>query len=163
MFNWLPYKDQKISERKLTKVMRRLKIEHYNFNWDRNSCYIEFRYHGHSYKMGHSVERAKKKGIILRNGLDCLSELVDTLENLCEIVDRGTYKLETWISSMQESNSLTEDMPAYEEEFHIRYKSVGKQKQSEFNENADFIPAPSHTPPLQNFENNRMVQYPERK
>ena len=141
MFKWmpLPYKEQEMYERKLIKVMKRLKIEEFNFNWDRGSCFIEFHYEENTYRLEHSVQKAKEKGVIvLRNGLDCLSELVLTLEDLCQIIERGTYKLETWLSGM-ELSPIEEDVPEYLEEVHISYKSKGKQKQSDYNRNDDFI------------------------
>ncbi len=104
MFKWIPmpYKKQDMCERKLIRVMKRLKIEDFSFNWDRSSCFIEFQYQENSYRMEHSVLRAKEKGIImLRNGLDCLNELVQSLEDLCQIIERGTYKLENWISGFE--------------------------------------------------------------
>ena len=138
MFKWIPYKEQDQYERKLIKVMKRLKIEEYQFNWDRSSCYIEFQYEDNLYKLEHTVQKAKEKGVIvLRNGLDCLSELVLSLEDLCQIIERGTYHLDTWLSGMKKMQ-LEEDTPEYLEEVHISYKSSGKQKQSENKLNDDY-------------------------
>ncbi|MBO1511198.1 hypothetical protein I7822_05830 [Metabacillus sp. BG109] len=140
MLKLIRYKEQDIMcERKLKKIMKRLDIEEFNFNWDRTSCYIEFQYNENSYRMEHSIQKAKRKGlIVLRNGLDCLMELVQSLEDLCEIIERGTYKLETWVSGMKQSSSI-EEKPEFVEEVHIRYKSLGKQKHSEYNRNEEFI------------------------
>ncbi|WP_077623244.1 hypothetical protein [Sediminibacillus massiliensis] len=126
IFKRIPYKEQSMCERKLTRVMKGLKVEEYTFNWDRNSCFIEFHYQDQVYRLDHSIDEAKKRGIILRNGLDCLAELTQSLEDLCSIIDRGTYKLETWISGMKRISD-EEEVPEYEEEFHIRYKSSGRQ------------------------------------
>lgn len=92
-------------ERQLIKVMRRLKVENFYFNWDRNSCFIEFTYQDNSYRMEHSIQKAREKGIVLRNGMDCLHELIQSLEDLSHMIDRGTYKLETWISGLKQSSS----------------------------------------------------------
>jgi hypothetical protein len=158
MLKWMPYKEQDIMcERKLKKIMKRLNIEDFNFNWDRTSCYIEFRYQENSYKMEHSIQKAKEKGlVVLRNGLDCLMELVQSLEDLCQIIERGTYKLETWVSGMKQSSS-TEEKPEFVEEVHIRYKSLGKQQHSEYNRNKEFI----HVAPessLEDFNPNQIIQ-----
>lgn len=163
LIKWMPYKDQDIMcERKLKKIMKRLKIEYYNYNWDRTSCYIEFQYQDNSYRMEHSVQKAKEKGlIVLRNGLDCLLELIQSLEDLCQIIERGTYKLETWVSGMKLLSS-TEEEPEFVEEVHIRYKSLGKQKHSEYNENEEYI----HVPPessLEDFDRNQIIQRPQRR
>ncbi|MFB4165735.1 hypothetical protein ACE1TI_18515 [Alteribacillus sp. JSM 102045] len=160
MLKWVPYKEQSMCERKLAKVMKRLKIENYNFNWDRVSCVVEFRYKEKSYKMEHSVQKAKQKGIILRNGLDCLNEMIETLDDLCEIIDRGTFKLETWIAGMNQSPS-EEEVPEYEEEFHIRYKSLAKQNHSE-NDRNEFVPVASESS-LRNFDRSHILHRAQRK
>ncbi|HZH62429.1 MAG TPA: hypothetical protein VEY70_23245 [Metabacillus sp.] len=99
------------------------------------------------------MEKAKEKGlIVLRNGLDCLLELIQSLEDLCQIIERGTYKLETWVSGMKLLSSAEEE-PEFVEEVHIRYKSLGKQKHSEYNRNEEFI----HVAPessLEDFDRN---------
>ncbi|MBB6451227.1 hypothetical protein HNR44_003221 [Geomicrobium halophilum] len=163
MLKWMPYKNQYMCERKLMKIMERLKIDDFNFNWDRNSCFIEIRYQEKSYRMEHSVQQAKKKGILLKNGLDCLVELIHSLEDLCEIIDRGTYNLETWISGMNQSSSVEEEMPEYQEEFHIRYKSTGEQKPLGYNRSKeDFIHlAPESS--LGNFDRSEFPQNYQRK
>jgi|SRR4051812_38420902 glycosyltransferase A (GT-A) superfamily protein (DUF2064 family) len=157
LFKWMPYKEQEQYERKLIKVMKRLKIEEYHFNWDRSSCYIEFQYEESLYRLEHSIQKAKEKGIIvLRNGLDCLSELVQSLEDLCEIIERGTYQLDTWLTGMKQL-PLEEETPEYLEEVHISYKSTGKQKHSEYNQNDDFnqlVPELSQ----EAFERNQMIR-----
>ncbi|EZH65136.1 hypothetical protein DH09_15935 [Bacillaceae bacterium JMAK1] len=108
MFKWVPFKEQKHIEKKLLKIMKRLKIKEFDFNWDRAGCTIVFTYGEHDYKMEHSVQKARRKGIILNHGLDCLSELTSSLEMLSEIIDRGNYDLETWIRGMQEPAGITE-------------------------------------------------------
>ncbi|WP_226584207.1 hypothetical protein [Halobacillus litoralis] len=130
LFKWMPHKEQNVCERRLVKVIKRLKIEDFNFNWDRNSCFIEFSYQGECYRLEHSVNKAKEKGIILRNGLDCLNELTQSLEDLCVIIDRGMYSFETWITGMRDPSSAKQSSE-YEEEFHIRYKSSGKPNPAE--------------------------------
>ncbi|WP_243459288.1 hypothetical protein [Metabacillus bambusae] len=163
MFKWIRYQEQDIMcERKLKKIMKRLDIEEFNFNWDRTSCYIEFQYNENSYRMEHSIQKAKRKGlIVLRNGLDCLMELVQSLEDLCQIIERGTYKLETWVSGMKQSSSA-EEKPEFVEEVHIRYKSLGNQKHSEYNRNEEFI----HVAPessLEDFDRNQIIQRSQSK
>jgi hypothetical protein len=161
MFKWVPYKEQEMYEKKLIKVMKRLKIEEYNFNWDRSSCFIEFQYEENLYRLDHSVQKAKEKGIIvLRNGLDCLSELVQSLEDLCQIIERGTYHLDTWLYGMKKL-PLEEETPEYLEEVHISYKSSGKQKHSDFR-NDDF----NHRVPelsQEAFERNQMIRRAQSK
>ncbi len=139
LFKWMPHKEQEICERKLIKVMKRLRVEIYNFNWDRSSCYIEFQYKENSYRLEHSTEKAKEKGIVrLKNGLDCLNELVDSLEDLCQITERGTFRLETWLYAMKQTQS-PEQVSEYLEEVHIRYKPLVKQTHMEPTREEEFM------------------------
>ncbi|WP_082233132.1 hypothetical protein [Halobacillus massiliensis] len=141
LFKWMPYREQFICEKKLAKVIKRLKVENFIFNWDRNSCFIEFEYKEQTYRLDHTVDKAKEKGIILRNGLDCLTELTQTLEDLCQIIDRGTYKFETWIYGMRKTGMVKEvDEPEFHEEFHIKYKSSGKHSRPRYDEVEDYNP-----------------------
>lgn len=135
LLKWIPHTDQDICERRLKKIMKRLKVDEFNFNWDRRSCFIEFKYHGDSYRMEHTVDKAREKGVIvLRNGTDCLMELIQSLEDLCQIIERGTYELETWVSGMKLSSPKEEEPSEFLEEVHIRYKSLGKQKYPEYDD-----------------------------
>ncbi|MBN9654787.1 hypothetical protein GLW00_16450 [Halobacillus litoralis] len=126
LFRWMPHKEQSICEKRLIKVVKRLKVENFNFNWDRNSCFVEFTYQGESYRLEHSVDKAKEKGIILRNGLDCLNELTQSLEDLGLIIDRGMYDFDTWIAGMRQSPSV-EETPEVQDELQFKYKTLGKQ------------------------------------
>lgn len=150
---WLPHNEQSVYERKLSKVMKELKIENYDFNWDRTSCFIEFRYLENSYRLEHSIEKAKKKGLILGNGLDCLMELTQSLEDLCGIINRGTYKFETWIAGMIQSSS-EQEMPEFQEEFQIRYKSLGKQNLSDYYKE-EYIPFATESSPENTDQNHQ--------
>ncbi len=156
LLRWMPRKEQNVCEKKLKRIMKRLKIEISNFNWDRSSCYIEFNYQEKSYKLEHSVEKAKKRGIFLRDGLDCLMALTDSLEDLCRIIERGTNELGTWISGMEQSNS--KEAHGFEEEFHIRYKSsLANQNKPEYTieEFNPFEPDPTLVDSDQNQTNQR--------
>jgi hypothetical protein len=162
LFKWKPYKEQAVCERRLSKVMKRLKIESYNFNYDRSSCFIEFRYRDSVYRLEHSIEKAKDKGLILlRNGLDCLAELIESLEDLSQIIERGTYNLEAWIAGMKKSSTV-EEIPEFVEEVHIRYKSLGKQTHSDYARNEEM----SHVAPdsyLEDLSRNQILQRTQSK
>lgn len=129
-FKWLfrLQTEQDTVEKRVRNIMSRLKVENYHFNWDRDSCYIEFSYQEQSYRMDHSISRAKEKGVFgLKNGLDCLMELVLTLEDLCKIIERGTYKLETWVAGM-EIDMEAEHFTQEEEEEEYEYPNfIGKR------------------------------------
>jgi hypothetical protein len=95
------YGDAATYEKKLEKVMERLGIKEFNFNWDRHGCWIEFRYKGELYRFEHSVEKAKSRGIELRYGSDVFAQVVLALEDLARMVERGIYDLSTWVAGMK--------------------------------------------------------------
>ena len=85
-------------ERKLSKVMERLGVEQYNYNFDRFGCYIEFRYKNELYRFDHSTEKAKARGLELRYGSDAFAQVVLTLQDLALMVERGVYDLSAWVA-----------------------------------------------------------------
>ncbi|AXI09287.1 hypothetical protein CUC15_10275 [Oceanobacillus zhaokaii] len=158
LLKWMPNNEQGVYEKKLTGVMKRLKVQNYKFNWDRTSCFVEFNYNENFYRLEHSIEKAKKNGLLLNNGLDCLMELTQSLEDLCGIIDRGMYDFETWISGMEQSPSETM-MPGFQEEFEIRYKTLGRQNLAEYNtdELKELFPFGTE-PTLKEFKQNQINQ-----
>ncbi|WP_087973471.1 hypothetical protein [Oceanobacillus rekensis] len=156
--NWLPNHEQGMYEKKLTRVMKGLKVDDYNFNWDRTSCFVEFHYNENFYRLEHSVDKAKKKGIVLNNGLDCLVELTQSLEDLSGIIDRGMNDFETWIFGMKQASSETK-MHEFQEEFEIRYKTLGRQNNAEYNTDKlkELIPFGTE-PSLKEFRQNQIDQ-----
>ena len=95
------YGDAYNYECKLKKVMDRLGVKEFNFNWSRFDCYIEFRYKGEYYRFDHSVEKAKLKGVQLTYGSDAFAQVVLALEDLARMVERGIYDLQTYISGLK--------------------------------------------------------------
>ena len=80
-------------ESKLKRVMERLGITKYNYNWDRFEAWIEFTYKGTLYRFEHSVEKARKNGISLSYGSDAFAQLVLSLEDIARMTERGIYEL----------------------------------------------------------------------
>nr|WP_239533988.1 hypothetical protein [Thalassobacillus pellis] len=150
--NLIPNKEQNVCEKKLSKVMKRLNIEDFDFNWDRSSCYIEFKFQEQAYKLEHSIEKARKRGILLKNGMDCLIALTQSLEDLCVIIDRGTYDFETWISGMKVMPA-DQNVPEYEEELQLEYESLGEQDYIDYDKDEQFIPFTSRK-----MDRNRVIQ-----
>lgn len=125
-------------ERKLAKVMERLGIEQYNFNWDRWGCWIEFRYRGELYRFDHSIEKARARGIEIRYGSDAFAQVVLALEDLARMVERGIYELSTWVAGMKYLPPPIEvpsffgflgftEIPSGPEEVRERYRTLSKQ------------------------------------
>jgi hypothetical protein len=75
-----------VYERKLKRVMERLEVSEYNFNWDRHGAWIEFRLRGELYRFDHSTDKAQARGINIRYGSDCFAQIVLSLEDLARMV-----------------------------------------------------------------------------
>lgn len=88
-------------EQKLSRVMERLGINDYNYNFDRFGCWVEFRYKNELYRFDHSIEKAKARGVELRYGSDAFAQVVLALEDLARMVERGIYELSTWVAGMK--------------------------------------------------------------
>lgn len=125
-------------ERKLARVMERLGVEEFNFNWDRWGCWIEFRYRGELYRFDHSIEKARARGVELRYGSDSFAQVVLALEDLARMVERGIYELSTWVAGMKYLPPPVEvpsffrflgytEIPASPEDVQARYRSLTKQ------------------------------------
>lgn len=138
-------------ERKLDKVMERLGVTDYNFNWDRFGCWVEFRYKDNLYRFDHSVEKAKSKGVQLRYGSDAFAQVVLALEDLARMVERGIYDLQTWVEGMKFLPPVIEvptffkfmgfdRIPADTAEVKVRYKTLAKQMHPDTGGNeSDFL------------------------
>lgn len=88
-------------ERKLRRVMDRLGVTDYQFNWSRSDAWVQFRYKGNLYKFEHNVGKARDSGQKLHYGSDCFAQLVLSLEDLARMVERGIYDLQVWVSGMK--------------------------------------------------------------
>ena len=125
-------------EKKLERVIARLKAEKFNFNYDRQgSAWVEFRYKGNAYRFDHSIEKAKSHGIILKNSSDAFAQIVLSLEDLARMVERGIYDLQIWVSGMKFLNAAVElpsflkylgfvELPKSEDEIKVKYKELSK-------------------------------------
>jgi hypothetical protein len=124
-------------EAKLDKVMSRLGIEKYNYNWDRFSCWVEFTYKGQVYRFSHSIENAKAHGQTVRYGSDVFAQVVLALEDLARMVERGIYDLSTWVAGMKYLPPAADipdcfrvlgydRIPENQEDVSKRYKNLAK-------------------------------------
>lgn len=95
------YGDPDQYERKLAAVMERLKVQEYDWNWDRHGCWVQFRLKGELYRFEHSIQKAQSRGVKLTYGSDAFAQIVLALEDLARITERGIYELSTWVSGMR--------------------------------------------------------------
>lgn len=132
------YADAEVYERKLAKVMERLTVKDFNWNWDRYGAWVQFRYKGDLYQFDHSVEKAKARGVHLVYGSDAFAQVVLALEDLARMVERGIYDLSTWVAGMKMLPSAVEipsffrvlgfeQIPSDIEEVKVRFRSLSKQ------------------------------------
>lgn len=95
------YAEPQAYEAKLEKVMSRLQVEKYDYDWSRFECWVSFQYKGQAYRFTHSVQNAKDHGVNIRYGSDVFAQVVLSLEDLARMVERGIYDLSTWVAGMQ--------------------------------------------------------------
>ncbi len=95
------YAEPETYEGKLKKVMSRLGVEEYDWDWSRWECWVSFTYKGQPYRFSHGVENAKAHGVNLQYGSNAFAQLVLSLEDLARMVERGIYDLATWVSGMK--------------------------------------------------------------
>lgn len=142
------YADAIFYENKLKKVMGKLGIKEFNYNWDRFSSYVEFRYKGQLYRFDHSIDNAKAHGIALSYGTDVFAQLVLALEDLARMMKYGIYDLQIWISGMKflphavEIPSFFkvlgfEEIPGSAEEVKTRFRNLAKQLHPDTGGNED--------------------------
>ena len=86
---------------KLKRVMERLNVSQYDYDWTKNSAYVKFFYKNQWYQFDHTVEKANASGKMhLIYGTDVFAQLVLALEDLSRTVERGIYDLSVWVSGM---------------------------------------------------------------
>lgn len=95
------YADVHTYEAKLEKVMNRLGVENYNYDWSRHACFVEFWIDGQYYRFDHSIDNAKAHGQNIQYGSDIFAQVVLTLEDIARMTERGIYELQTWIAGLK--------------------------------------------------------------
>lgn len=134
------YTDVKFYEDKLKKVMERLGVGKYDYDWTRTTAYVTFFYKNQWYRFDHSTDKANATGKVkLVYGTDVFAQIVLALEDLARMTERGIYELGVWISGMKylpEVKSLPQcftdmgytgsEMPS-KEDLDARYKNLLKK------------------------------------
>ena len=88
-------------EAKLEKVMARLGVDTYDYDWSRRECWVSFVYKGQPYRFSHSLDNAHSHGVNIQYGSDLFAQVVLSLEDLARMVERGIYDLSTWVAGMR--------------------------------------------------------------
>lgn len=122
-------------EQKLHRVMKRLGVRDYHWNWDRWGCWVQFTYRDSLYRFEHSVQKARERKQPIRYGYEAFAQVVLALEDLARLVERGIYDLQTWVVGMR---ALPEPLPEWcrilglghrprsVEEVHERFRARAK-------------------------------------
>lgn len=137
-------------ESKLEKVMVRLGVEKYNYNWDRWSCWVEFMYKGQVYRFEHSIENAKAHGSEVKYGSDVFAQVVLSLEDIARMTERGIYELQVWVAGMKALPKPRDipdcikllgfdRMPESAEEVKQRFRAIAKSAHPDAGGNADYF------------------------
>lgn len=88
-------------EKKLQNIMAEFGAEHYNYDWTRHDCFIEFSIAGQMYRFEHSIEKAKATGQKIAFVSDLFAQLVLALQDLLRLKKRGIYELSIWLEGMK--------------------------------------------------------------
>lgn len=131
------YADPDTYEAKLAKVMDRLGVDKFDYDWSRRECWVEFYYKGQPYRFAHSLENAKAHGVNVSYGSDLFAQVVLSLEDLARMVERGIYDLSTWVAGMKALPAPVKipecfvklgfaEIPETAEEIRTRYRSMSK-------------------------------------
>ena len=131
------YAEPSTYEAKLEKVMARLGVDKFDYDWSRRECWVEFYYKGQPYRFAHSLENAKAHGVDVSYGSDLFAQVVLSLEDLARMVERGIYDLSTWVAGMKAlpaPKKIPEcfvklgfaEIPETVEEIRARYRSMSK-------------------------------------
>ena len=143
------YADPTSYEAKLDKVMSRLGVEKYDYNWDRKMCWVEFWINGQLYRFEHSIDNAAKHGITVRYGSDAFAQVVLTLEDIARMTERGIYELQTWVAGIK-ALPQPQDIPdcfrvlgfselPHVDELKKRYKQIVKTAHPDTGGDSDYF------------------------
>ncbi|MFZ5973973.1 MAG: J domain-containing protein [Bacillota bacterium] len=94
------YGNPDVYEKKLVRVMKRIKADKYNYDWGRRSAWVEFLLNGRAHRFTQSIEQAAEHGIKLHYGTDCFAQVVMTIEDLARAGERGIYTLQAILDGL---------------------------------------------------------------
>lgn len=134
------YQSSEVYERKLDRVMERLGVNQYQYDWGRRHAWVRFLHGGQWWQFEHSVEKSWQHGEKLNYGSDCFAQVVLTLEDLARATERGLYSLGAFLGEelryLPAPSTLPEcfrllgftELPEGAEEVVQRYRELAKVK-----------------------------------
>ena len=91
-------------EKKLHRVMGRLGVEKYDYNWTQSraggSCYVEMLYKGSTYRFENDAQKSAKCGRGLTYVSDLFAAVVYSREGLVRAVEQGIFTLDMLLTGV---------------------------------------------------------------
>lgn len=88
-------------EAKLGRVMDRIQADEYRWDYSRSGAWVRWTLNGQHYGLEQSVDKAAARKVSLYNGVDCLAQLILTLEDLARMAERGIYEMSTFMAGFK--------------------------------------------------------------
>lgn len=105
-------------EKKLGRVMERLGVEHYQYDWSQgkagSSCFVEMRYGGSTYRFENSSAKSASCGRKLTYVSDLFGSVVYSLEGLARAVEQGIFTLDMLLVGVPALPSATPLEPCFQ-------------------------------------------------
>lgn len=129
-------------EQKLDRVMKRLGVTEYRYDWNRKDTYVEFLYKGQWYHFDNSFEKAaaaaEKTHKEISYVSDLFAQIVLALEDIARLSEQGLYGLSHWIEGMKMLPSAKsiptcfvalgfDHIPQSDEELRQRFRKRAKE------------------------------------
>lgn len=128
-------------EKKLHRVMGRLGIEKYDYNWTQSrgggSCYVEMLYNGSTYRFENNARKSAECGRGLTYVSDLFAAVVYSLEGLARAVEQGIFTLDMLLTGVPALPAAEPLEPCFEslgfssrpesgQEVKTRYRQLAK-------------------------------------
>lgn len=140
-------------EKKLRKVMEKIGVERFNYDWNRQSCFVELICRGRAFRFEKSLEDAARRGERIVCVSDLFAQIVLMLEDLARASSRGLFDFAEIVSglpSLPESAAGLEPCflnmgfikrPESTEEIKRRYRQLAKDVHPDAGGDADTFKA----------------------
>lgn len=96
-------------EQKLGRVMNRLGVQVYDYDWSRRGCWVQMVYAGRAYRFENSVDKSAESGR-LSNVTDLFAQIVLALEGLARAIENGIFTLDMLMAGVP-ALSAAADIP----------------------------------------------------
>lgn len=87
-------------EKKLRTVMERIGVEKFNYDWNRQSCFVELICRGRAFRFEKSLEDAARRGERITCVSDLFAQIVLMLEDLARASSRGLFDFAEIVSGL---------------------------------------------------------------